>query len=294
MAKPAGASHPAPRAMEPPLPALALQTTLPAALTGEQAFAALAAALTSDFHAHILAVMDSDEVAAVHKARVTLRRFRAALAAFALILDDDLAEAMADRARSLFRILGTARDADVMAERLGGTDRAAELAKAAQAARAKTRKLLTKKKAAQFQDWVAKRLKGKAWQQSGKKAKTLRDGPVQVLAGRALQSAWDAAVSNGPHLALMRPRALHELRKDLKMLRYLSEFFVDLWLASTHDCLLTTLRHLQDDLGEVTDHEMALALGHPAEPDVADGLAKAADDLAALVAAGPWWGDAVA
>ena len=46
---------------------------------------------------------------------------------------------------------------------------------------------------------------------------------------------------------------------------------------------------LQDDLGEVTDSELARAFGHTDGDDSANETHQAAEHWSALRAAGPWW-----
>jgi CHAD domain-containing protein len=249
----------------------------------------LADSLTTTVDSNLTLLMADDSAEPVHKARVALRRFRTLLDAFAPILDDDLCDALHDRARALFRVLGTIRDADVMAARFQGTDRAAKSTAHAAQQRHKGRKALKRKKAAGFRDWVQKRLSGKSWRQTGKKARALRDGPVTTLAALALDRAWAEALSNGPDLLHMSARAQHDLRKDLKALRYLSEFFEGLWPEAPSDLFLADLRAMQDDLGEVSDSETARALGHDDTTDTQGPQSRAATAWASLVARGPWW-----
>lgn len=280
---------------------LALETSLPVAAplllpepqhSSNEAFHILIDTLAITFQSHLQSILIHDDAEPVLKARVTLRRFRTALAAFPPIIDEDLAEAMQFRARNLFRVLGEVRDADVMAVRFAGTDRAEALAKDALTSRQKARKKLKKIKAEGFSARIIKRLKGKGWHRTGKKAKALREASVATLAAQALDRAWKAALSNGADLLAMSPRAQHELRKDLKMLRYLSEFFVEIWPAAPHESFLASLRKLQDDLGEVTDLELAKALGHSANEDPTADAQRASQNWAALQSAGPWWGNA--
>lgn len=275
--------------MEFRLPFAASQSTLLPNHSSEVAFQVLAEALTTVFHGHLQEIMEHEDVEPVHKARVALRRFRTAVSAFQPVIDEDLADAMQDRARALFRILGGIRDADVIAIRFAGTDLSEGLATDAQTQRRKARKKLKKHKAEAFSAWVLKRLKGKSWRRSGKKAKGLRDAPVAKLAAQSLDRAWKAAMSNGSDLDAMSPRAQHELRKDLKMLRYLTEFFVALWPTAPHETFLTLLCDLQDDLGEVTDSELARAFGHTDGDDSPNEPHQAAEHWSALRAAGPWW-----
>ena len=263
--------------------------TLPQDLSPTEALHHLADRLTTTVDSNLTLLMADESADPVHKARVALRRFRTLLDAFAPILDDDLSDALHDRARALFRILGTIRDADVMAARFQGTDRAAKSATHAAQQRQKGRKALKRKKAAGFRDWVQKRLSGKGWRQTGKKARALRDGPMIPLAALALDRAWAAALSNGPDLLHMSARAQHDLRKDLKALRYLSEFFEGLWPDAPSDLFLADLRAMQDDLGEVSDSETARALGHDDTTDIGAPQSRAATAWARLVARGPWW-----
>lgn len=253
------------------------------------AFVHLSDGLTAVFDENLVLLMQTDTAEPVHKARVALRRFRAAIAAFAPVLDEDLAGRLQDRSRALFRLLGGIRDADVMADRFAGTDLAASTQARAAEERRKGRRLLKKTKAAGFHNWVGKRLSGKTWRRSGKKAKALREAPVAELARLALAQAWAASLSNGPDLTAMSPRAQHELRKDLKVLRYLCEFFADLWPGAAQDAFLDDLRALQDDLGELTDSATAHALGHEMEGDTSAHQARAAAAWQALLTEGPWW-----
>lgn len=265
--------------------------TLPQDMSPDKALHHLADGLTRIIDANLMALMTDDSAEPVHRARVALRRFRTVLNAFAPILDDDRADSLHDRARALFRLLGTVRDADVMAIRFAGTDRAEKTAEHASHQRAKTRKALKKKKAHGFREGVLRRLDGKGWRKTGKKAKSLREGPITTLAGLALDQAWANAQSNGTDMTHMSVRAQHDLRKDLKALRYLSEFFIDLWPDAPSDLFLADLRTLQDDLGEVSDSATARAHGHEqaAKPDTQSAIARAAEIWSGIVARGPWW-----
>jgi len=264
-----------------------------AALPGQaatEAFVGLVDRLTDVFHLNLAELLLSDNPEPVHKARVALRRLRACLVAFEPIVDGDLSEAMQDRSRTLFRLLGNIRDADVMAIRFADTARAATLTEEAQLQRLKGRKYLKRKKADAFRAWALRRLDGKRWRATGKKAKALRSAPVQVLAIVAMDRAWEACLSNGPDLQVMSARAQHDLRKDLKAIRYLTEFFADLWPGSAQDRFLATLRRLQDDLGEMTDSALAASLGHQDAADTVAPQSRAAEAWNHLQSEGPWWG----
>lgn len=255
------------------------------------AFCHLADNLTETIHLNLLALMVDDSPAPVHKARVALRRLRACLKTFDRILDDDFAEAMQERARALFRLLGMARDADVMALRFAGTERSATLEAEAARQRHKMRKHLKRRKAEAFRPWMLRRLSGKSWRQTGKKAKALREAPVSVLAAMGMDRAWTECLGHGPDLRVISARAQHDLRKDLKTLRYLTEFFADLWPGTAQERFLDALRELQDDLGEITDSALARSLGHLDEADTSTPQDRAAMAWQVLQAEGPWWNE---
>lgn len=170
--------------------------------TGSAAVMELTGRLAEVFDENLQFLTLGDDHVPVHKARVALRRFRVMITAFAPILDDDLADAMHHRSRTLFRILGPIRDADVITTRLAEAedDQFNAVMEDSLNQRRKARRLLKKKKAASFQGWVAKRMAGKSWRRTGKKAKALRDAPVAVLAKTALAIAWKRCGSNGSDL----------------------------------------------------------------------------------------------
>lgn len=257
--------------------------------TSTEALLHLTDKLTEVLDLNLGLLMQDDSPDPVHRARVALRRFRTLLDAFAPIFDDDLCDALHDRSRALFRILGAIRDADVMAARFADTDRAAKSATHAAHQRQKGRKTLKRKKADGFRAWVQKRLRGKSWRQTGKKARALREGPMTVLAAQALDRAWVRAVSSGSNLLQMSARAQHDLRKDLKALRYLNEFFVDLWPDAPSELFLADLRAIQDDLGEISDNETARAHGHIDASDTQTAQTRAAEAWVRIVSRGPWW-----
>lgn len=231
------------------------------------------------------ALMQDEDPAAIHKARVAMRRFRVALQGFNAVLHPDLLDDLDDRARGFFRMLGRVRDVDVMAERF------AELQPQAQAQRQKLRKALTKQKAGGFARLVNKRLSGKSWRKPGKKAKALASMGTDRLAHEALNRAWDTCLSNGAQLTAMSERAQHELRKDLKTLRYLSEFFSVLWPEASLDSFLKDMRLLQDDLGLLNDRVVAKQHGMPTEDDAGAVALRdsAAQAWVRVQQGGKWW-----
>jgi CHAD domain-containing protein len=81
--------------------------------------------------------------------------------------------------------------------------------------------------------------------------------PVEQVAGRRIRRLHRRALEQGRAITADTPtEALHELRKTCKKLRYLLEFFRSLCPEDTLGRLLTAVKQLQDNLGELQDLEV--------------------------------------
>ena len=83
----------------------------------QQAFARLATAVLDDLLASQPAVLRGEEVEGVHQMRVGIRRLRSLLVLFEPVLEPHAASRFADELRRLGRVLGSARDWDVLLEK---------------------------------------------------------------------------------------------------------------------------------------------------------------------------------
>jgi CHAD domain-containing protein len=104
---------------------------------------------------------------------------------------------------------------------------------------------------------------------------------LERLGRRALGRAWHACLGHGTDLATLDAEPRHELRKDLKTLRYLSEYFASFWPGGRCDRFLIHLRGLQDNLGLLNDLALARML--------TDVVAVTAEEAAALSVARRSW-----
>lgn len=129
------------------------------------------------------------------------------------------------------------------------------------ALRTRTRQALTARHAQAFGDRVRGLFAGPLWRRRGAKARRRRKGPAADLARHALERAWQRARRAGPDLAALDEAARHRLRKDLKALRYLSEFFTPLLPDVPLARETRRLKALQDDLGTLTDLDLARRSG---------------------------------
>ncbi|ULB10435.1 CHAD domain-containing protein [Cereibacter azotoformans] len=252
--------------------------------TAEAMLRQVAEECCSAFDAHLARLMETDDPEGPHKARVALRRLRTALMAFDPILAPKFARKSGRRARDLFRIIGDLRDADVRDDHRGKeserTDRI----------RQKVRKRLKKRKAVCFTPKLGKTLAGKGWTRGGRRAQVLAEAPAALIGGRALGDAWATCLSHGIDLEAMPDEARHELRKDLKTMRYTAEFFGPVWPGEPQETFLDRMKDLQDELGHLNDLAM-LGGAEAGEGGDSRSLRKAGRIWAELAAMPVWWSE---
>lgn len=262
--------------------------------TAEEAFRRIALDCSEAFAASHARTMEEDDPEGPHKARVVLRRLRSALAAFDQILDAGFARKTGRRARRLFRILGDLRDADVLAGHRTDGPEASAAAREADRMRRKVRKRLRQAEAETFAPKLARRIEAHRWLRGNRRARALAARPTTLLGGRALGDAWAACLAHGGDLAAMSDEERHEMRKDLKTMRYTVEFFGEIWAGKAQARFLGRMKELQDALGHLNDlamlrREGALDAHHAA---AAREAMQTASTLWSQTAAAPvWWSE---
>ncbi len=86
------------------------------------------------------------------------------------------------------------------------------------------------------------------------------DRPVIYVAGKLIWRIYRKAIKQGNKIGPDSPAtSLHELRKTCKKLRYLNEFFRELYPVKKIGELIDSLKDLQDNLGEFQDLEVQQA-----------------------------------
>jgi len=260
-------------------------------MTPEAGFRRVAKMCCDAFALHLAQVMAEENPEGPHRARVALRRLRSALAGFSPVIEPAARREMAGQARVLFRSLGRLRDADVLLAGCVDPGAVAGLSAAADRTRAEVRVEMTALQADRFAPRLLARLQGTDWQRSSKRGRRWQRRGLDRLGRRALRQAWQACVDHGPDLTTLAPAPRHELRKDLKTLRYLSEYFAPFWPGGRRDRFLAHLRSLQDSLGALNDLVLARVLDAGPMPTQAeaDMLATAGQSWTALLKTGPWW-----
>lgn len=270
--------------------------TLTKDVTAQKALRLIVMSTSADFDRHFNQLMTSDDPEGPHGARIALRRIRSALSGFSPLIDRDVLAAQKDEARRLFRLIGTLRDADVQAEGLASVQ--AQTAPQDQLGhiRAELRAAMTTHQAATYTIRLCTLFQTKHWHRKGSKARHWRKAPVRKIAGRALKRSWSDCRAYGRSVSDLSLVKRHAFRKDLKALRYLGEYFGDLWSGKTEEKFLKRLRSLQDHLGILNDIRMIKATSEPdrsaqerLEARTTKALAKAERDCRKLRKTKPFW-----
>ena len=267
-----------------------LAPKLRAGMRAEDAAQVILRAHVAEFGDQLSLLRRPDTPEAVHQSRVVLRRLRAALQAFAPLIDPDLRRALTRDLRALFRKLGKVRDAEVLAAQPGRKKQRVRLMAKAAKRRAALSKSLKSRRVRRFSKAMDAAFSGKSWRCKASAARPLRKAPVEALACLALERAWARSLQAAADLSACSPGERHELRKKLKGFRYMAEDFAPLWPLEPPRPFLTLLRELQEDLGLLND--LALAQVHGLTPDpgeAAAAIAHAASRWSSLQTALPWW-----
>lgn len=164
----------------------------------------------------------------------------------------------------MFRLIGTLRDADVRAESCVSAQAQRSSQDEHRRIRAEMRGALTEQQAATYAERLCNLFQARQWRRKGKEAKYWRKAPVRKIAVRALNRAWSRCHAYGPSIRDLSLADRHALRKDIKVLRYLAEYFDTLWSGKPKLRFLMRLKSLQDALGLLNDIRM---INETSEPD---------------------------
>jgi triphosphatase len=235
-------------------------------------------------------VADSAAIEGPHQLRVGLRRLRTAFAVFGPSLGKAGTAPLAETARRLGRVAGELRDADVLmsevvagAARLGLDPAARGALDAALEARrdevrARVREALAGPEATGFLFELGAFIEGRGWlvasdySQSARLAAPIGEVAPGILAGRHRK-----VLRHGRKVRELDAAGLHELRKELKKLRYAVDMLAPLYPGRRMRGYLRALKELQDSFGSMNDAVMAgEALTGPDAPGAGDPAAQRA------------------
>lgn len=252
--------------------------------TVDEAIGAVIGACLGQFLANWPAFDSGDKVAAVHQMRVAMRRLRSVLGLFQRFFPSAECQMFRVQARDIAAAMAEARNWDVFIDlvRLGPAAAfpaepgfapllaAAERRRAAgyEAAGVTLSATGTTRFVLSLQAFVARR----GWRNAlPDEALPALAAPARDYAATALARLHHKAVRRGRHLASLPPARLHDLRKDLKQIRYVLEPFGSLLDGRRHvSGYARALAALQDRLGRINDlvtaQDLVARLDHDGDP----------------------------
>jgi triphosphatase len=214
---------------------------------------------------HTVAEKGSDPEG-VHQMRVALRRLRTICALFRRDVPSPAFQAVNSEARWLMQQLGPAREWDVFAETtvtrlvtaapdvdLGGLPEAVEQQRKSSYGALQT--VLADPRCSRFLLSLGNLVERRGWRNEiDSEALAVLSQPMPTLADKILARLHRKALKRGAHFRQLNINAQHDLRIDLKKLRYAAEFFLPLY--ATHapaKRYVKRLARLQASLGSARD-----------------------------------------
>ncbi len=236
----------------------------------EQVLDAVVGRQATAFAQRLEQMLRSKDPEGPHQARVALRRVRTALWAFKDGVRGERAGELKLAAKRVFQEVGRVRDVDVLALEIAPAaavatppDALALVLNRLEAERdAARRRFLANGAAAEgailaiaLHQFHARKLwrPEKSCGPEGKRARLVLDGPAKDVAHKSLKKAYKAARQRGDAIATLTIEERHELRKDLKRLRYTAAFFEGLYAKKATEPFLKQLRALQNLFGYLND-----------------------------------------
>jgi len=234
---------------------------------------------------------------ALHQARVAMRRLRSAFTLFKPAISDVEYQFLREELRWFSGQLGEARNLDVYLEReLSDEDREALIVRRDQA----YDHVLAAMDSQRFRLLLIELV---GWAAFGTWRKTRNAAkPVEDYAAHRLNRLWSSIEHVGRHVADLDEETRHELRIQVKKMRYAIEFLRDLYPAATRaeKSFGGAVEDLQESLGKLNDLATARTLGVPqgdenwliGSPDERPLIREAERAFNDLEGVGPFWREA--
>jgi len=211
-------------------------------------------------------VLEGSDAEGVHQMRVALRRLRTICALFRRDIPSPAFQAVNSEARWLMQQLGPARDWDVFAETtiarlvtaaphvdLVGLREAVEQQRKSSYGALQT--VLAAARCSRFLLSLGHMVERRGWRNEiDSEALAVLSQPMPTLADKILARWHRKALKRGAHFRQLNTDAQHDLRIDLKKLRYAAEFLLPLY--ATHapaKRYVARLARLQASLGRARD-----------------------------------------
>jgi inorganic triphosphatase YgiF len=251
--------------IDPPLaPRKAEAIALDPTQTAEQAARDLLRECFDQITANMVIVQKMDDPEGPHQLRVGLRRLRSAFSVFTLVLQSPELARLGEEARWLGEEVGRLRDIDVVNDIVrreadshpgepGLSTLADGLSEQAAEVRGQLRKCLTEARAQAFLIDLARFAETRGWLVPQDFGRTEQLAALSVLAASALSKRWRKVGKRARGLKTLDVGQRHELRKELKKLRYAVEFLSPLFLAKRVEPFVKRLKKLQTVFGDLND-----------------------------------------
>ncbi|WP_312857939.1 CHAD domain-containing protein [Mesorhizobium zhangyense] len=230
-----------------------------------------------------MVVREIDHPEGPHQLRVGLRRLRSVFSVYASVLNSPEAARIADEAKWLGQEVGRLRDTDVLANDIvrreaGYHPHELELSALADALsrqalemRKPLRDCLVGARTQKLLIDLARFVETGGWLNREDTDQPERlIAPIGALAEKALRKRWKKVSKRAHGFEALNVNERHELRKELKKLRYGAEFFASLYPAKRVFPFIKRLQKLQAAFGDLNDAAMAKALLTGAETSLAE------------------------
>ncbi len=219
---------------------------------------------------NLVVVADSTAIEGPHQLRVGLRRLRTAFSLFDPILGGSAMSGLGDAARRIGQDVGALRDADVLLDEVvadavgNGLDAAARDALAAaldarrDAIRTRVRTSLAGPETTGFLFDLAAFIEARGWLAPTDYGQSARLAtPIAEAAPAMLRKRHRRVMKMGRRIRELDAEGLHDLRKQLKKLRYAVDMLGALYGKDAVAPYLRSLKGLQDAFGSMNDAAMA-------------------------------------
>jgi triphosphatase len=253
-----------------PAPREAARIRLKREMTVEAAVREIMRECADQIAANIEFVWMSEHPEGPHQLRIGLRRLRCIFAIFANIAQCDEMDRLNAEARWLAREASELRDLDVIRDEIVGAEAkqhgdetslcmlTATLGAQAIACREGLCAALVTPRVQAFLLDLVKFVETRGWLASmSLTQRTQLAMPARNFAHAALERRWQKVRKRGRNFRTLTVEQRHELRKELKRLRYAIEFFSSLYKAKHVRPLLRHMKGLQEVFGALNDAQMA-------------------------------------
>jgi triphosphatase len=256
-------------------PAKADMLRLDSGMSEADAFRAIGSACLRHFRLNEIALLAARDPDALHQARVALRRLRSALSLFRYSVRGKDYQHLRDELRWFAGQLGEARNLDVLL----GDDAPppfSDDARLREALRIEREAAYDRVMAAiESERARALLLRLALWLElGGWRFKPRAEGNVRALATHQLERQWRKVRRHGAALGALDALdadAEHQLRIEVKKLRYAAEFLASLYPSKPEAgrcrSFIAGLKDLQERLGIANDHRIASAVAARLAPD---------------------------